>query len=419
MPPIPNECLAEDAEVKRLEALIDALVHDLSQEDLEPGEPGLSSAQKAALGAQITSASGKLRIAQHALTECERRVNPPDPETQPSLSVLAIHVVQSIQTPGNGIRLVRNKPAAVRVFVASGIDNGFDNGAGPNRWPNVSGELRVTDAAGFTTGPLSPFNQNGAIVAQPEAEVSEDDGSHTLNFRLPLAAVSTDELRIDARVYVRGHESDGAGWTADGTTTVQFVERRSQEVTPVLIGDGPAGLPPPTMAQFVSILRRGALARFPIPSFAANPPFTFTTFLPLTSLFGWAGLLSQLATVITIGRPSGGIRAGVVNFSPGHVLGGIGLPRLLITAPAFISTVASESTFAHEMGHTHALNHSRCTMTEPIFWDDRLPGRTNATGMHVEDGVVIPRGSSEIMSYCPDPGWPSVQAYNLIFDNPV
>jgi hypothetical protein len=107
----------------------------------------------------------------------------------------------------------------------------------------------------------------------------------------------------------------------------------------------------------------------------------------------------------------------------GNAMGGIGAPRGWLFVPSFVTTfgadVASEALFAHEMGHAHGLNHSVCRGDEPWLHDARLPARTDAIGMHAEDGTVIPRQSPEVMSYCAEPRWPSIATYNLIFDTPI
>ena len=57
----------------------------------------------------------------------------------PKLAVSRIEVVQSIQKPDNSVRLTANRRTAIRVFVDSGITNGFDFGLGPNRINGVRG----------------------------------------------------------------------------------------------------------------------------------------------------------------------------------------------------------------------------------------------------------------------------------------
>ncbi|MEP7115205.1 MAG: hypothetical protein ABI862_18225, partial [Ilumatobacteraceae bacterium] len=56
----------------------------------------------------------------------------------PSLSVTRLEVVQSIQKADNSVRLTANRRTAVRVFVDSGIVDGFDLGLGPNRVGGLS-----------------------------------------------------------------------------------------------------------------------------------------------------------------------------------------------------------------------------------------------------------------------------------------
>jgi hypothetical protein len=419
---IPGVCSPLQARIDEIDAEIAGLQGLLSGAGLPPGEPPLSPSEKAAIGQQINRLRATRREVQRELEECVRdNTPPPDPGTTPALAVTSLMATQSVQTLDNTMRLVRSKRTAVRVFVVSGISNGFDAGAGPNRWPNVSGELRVRDpATGFSSGPIAPLNPGGAITAVPVSELNVDNPGHSLSFRLPLSAVSVASLEITARVFVRGHENDPGGWTARGATSVTFTPRRSQEITPFLIAQATMGLPAPTLAQWATVLRRGALARFPVPFFVVNRPITLTTFNPMTSVpFGWAPLLSALATAVIVGQASGGIRAGLVTSSPAHPIGGMGTPRIGFAAPAFVSQTGNEALFAHEMGHSHGLNHSVCSGTEPILHDDRLPGRSDVPGFHVEDGAVVARGTGEIMSYCPDPLWPSRAAYDLIFDNPA
>jgi len=269
------------------------------------------------------------------------------------------------------------------------------------------------------SGFVQPFNPGGAITAVPRNELSIDNGSHSLNFRLPLSALSGRRLEIAARVWVRNHFGDPGGWTASGSTTVTLLDRVPQEVTPLLIIDTAGGIPAPTFATYVSLLRRGALARLPVPFFRVNPPITFPVPNNLMSVLGWADMMAGLTTLTFIGRPSGGIRTGIVGFAPTtRPVGGMGVPRILFNTPTFVSE-PGEDVFAHEMGHTHGLNHAICSGSEPWPHDERLPGRTDQVGLHIEDGAVLPRGTPELMSYCSTPTWPSNATYDLVFDNPA
>ena len=204
----------------------------------------------------------------------------------------------------------------------------------------------------------------------------------------------------------------------------------TQAVTPILIGDGIAGVGPPSMSAFSSALLQGALPRYPMAQlgFVVNPPLSFTTAENLQSPLGWIRLLLQLTGAILLSAPPG-IRAGVVP-SGTYPLGGIGSPRVLFNTPAFVVNVADTIAFAHEIGHTFGIYHSRCSGTEPDPIDGRLPfdGRTDEVGMDVASGTpfpmgvegrVVPRSTPEIMSYCRGgEQWPSTAFYSIIFDTP-
>lgn len=420
MPPVPAPCQAIADRITALEDELSALQRDLAGLDEPKDEPGPGPGEKGQIGRQINKVRAAIRDARRELTECVERNTPPPPaDTKPDLRVRYLEVTQGVQTGVNRVRLIRNRSTAVRVFVVSGVHNGFNAGAGRNRWPDVTGDLRVIDpATGMSGAALQPVNPGGAITAMPLKELNPEVLNHSLNFRLPMSAVSSPVIELRARVWVRGHYGEPSGWSTESSATVELLDRRPQEVTPLLLMDVPAGTPPPTMATFVGVLRRGALARLPVPFFSVNPPITLPVTQDLTSVVGWAGMLSGLATIIFIGRRSGGIRCGLLPNSAAYPVGGMGIPRIAFTAPAFAS-VTDEDTFAHEMGHTHGLNHALCTGNEPWPHDARLPGRSNATGLHIEDMLIRPRGTGELMGYCANPTWPSIETYDVVYDNPA
>ncbi|MEU8852199.1 hypothetical protein AB0C70_39625 [Streptomyces sp. NPDC048564] len=218
---------------------------------------------------------------------------------------------------------------------------------------------------------------------------------------------------------MRGHYGQGGGWNAEQTLTLALLPRRPQEITPLLLADVGNNSPAPTMASFNRLLRRGAQSRLPVPFFQVNPPITLPVTQNLNSLLGWFAMTAGLATAFFVGRRSGGIRAGLLNASlGGYPVGGMGIPRVWFTAPVFIST-PGEDVIAHEMGHSHGLNHAQCRGNEPWPHDSRLPGRARSIGLHVEDLLLRPPGTPELMGYCSPPTWPSKEGYDLVFDNPA
>jgi hypothetical protein len=351
----------------------------------------------------------------------------------PALSIGAIEVVQAIQHPGNSVRLVARKRTMVRVFVDSGISDGFDSGAGSNLVGGVSGSASVLPAgASFSSSAIGPLNANGVASARPAASFNRADGTHSLNFELPVNKLTAGTARIDVRVFAPGHQNDyGGPWTATASTTVTFLAQPTQELLPILIVDPGLGLPAPTLAQYNTSLG-GARARYPIADdgFIVNPALLYSTVVPgmfphvLTTEFGWGTLLLDIATMTFLfpTTPVGGIRTGLVPSDPRYALNGIATPRIAVSIPSQLSQAALQGTFAHEMGHTFGLNHANCCLPSGEVPDSRLPASTDDVGMNVPTRTVIPAGRGELMSYCGDtsacPGatrWPSTAFWDFVF----
>jgi hypothetical protein len=405
------------------------------------GTPG----QKAAAKQRINSLKDQIQRVSGQLQVCI--LNPPPPKPpgppHPSLFIVEIEPVQCLQGPAGGgpaqlrVPLVAGKRTAVRVYVDPMVTPaGHDEGAGPDRWPNVTGQLRVIDpitGATVASG-VAPLNPGGKIIAgNGGGSPDRNDSSTSLNFELPLAAILLPAVTITARVWVEGHENEPGGWTTSRSQTFSFQTRSTQIVTPFLIGDGKAGLAPPSLSTFTAALLQGALPRYPMSQlgFLVTQGFSFTTGEDLRNILGWWRLLGQVNTVILLSGPPGGIRAGVVPPSAGYPVGGVGFPRVgFFSAPGFVVNVADTPGFAHEMGHTFGIDHARCNGTEPWPVDGRLPpdGHTDEVGMDVASGTpfpmgtqgtVIPRGTSEVMGYCLDGfRWPSTVFYSIVFTSP-
>jgi hypothetical protein len=345
----------------------------------------------------------------------------------PALSIVGIEVVQTIQTPTNTVSLVSGKRTMVRVYVDSGITNGFNSGSGANNQPNVTGDVTVFPAAagmGFGAGP--PLNPGAAIVARPPAAINRNLFSHSLNFELPLAQVSGN-VRIDARVWVVGHEQDvGGPWRAFRSLTVTFSPQGAQTVTPVLIADRRLGNPPPIFAtQYVPTLS-GALPRFPLPEggFTVDPPQVLLSdplFHNLATLLGWQLLLLDLRTLVLIGGVAPrGIRSGMVASDPRNAASGVLGIGTTARAPAldwpsYISMPFDVPTLAHEMTHTFNINHAPCGIPATETPEPGLPARTEAPGANVPARLVVPAGTPEQMcGTATATDWPSTVLWGLL-----
>ncbi len=184
----------------------------------------------------------------------------------PKLGVTRIEVVQSIQTVGNTVRLTANRMTAVRVFVDSGITDGFDIGAGPGR---VSGVTASVLAESLDDGSVrncgSPWPGSQANPS-PNRDVLAD----SFNFDVPLAACRGN-VRFRAVVEVRGPPGAPPVSFATGSTDVSFTTKPAQEFLPLLINDPSSASPAPTLADILRepLWLRRACARTSVPGRSA------------------------------------------------------------------------------------------------------------------------------------------------------
>lgn len=334
----------------------------------------------------------------------------------PSIGVVAIEVVQSIQRVTNSVRLSAGKRAIARVWVDSGITNGFNNGVGAGQ-AQITGRLSVLPASGGPPVDSPPIlNVPATVNARPAASFDRDLFSHSLNFELPSGQLSGTR-RLNVTVFVPGREGQ-AGYTASGSTTVTFLPRPTQEILPFLLTDSRLG-GATNAGQFATSLA-GARTRLPIAQtgFTVHPALAAGTqsLEDLTTQFGWGVLVTRLAAMVFIfpSQPVGGIRSAIVPNNAAYALNGIALARFGLTAPAMVSRATLGATYAHEMCHLAGVDHAPCGSPGPPF-DPRLPGRTEDAGMDVPARTVIPALRGELMSLCGgELRWPSIANYDGI-----
>jgi hypothetical protein len=181
------------------------------------------------------------------------------------------------------------------------------------------------------------------------------------------------------------------------------------------------------MDQFHTAVLTGALPRYPVAEdgFVIHPPFPWETSNDLRiSDFadpnGWWYLLQQLQTVRLLSSdPVDGIRCALVPDGPWG-WSGIGFAHMWGSrVPAFIVEASDTTSFAHEMGHAFGMWHTSCNGTEGWPIDDSRPGRIDDVGLNVQTQTIIPKLTPDIMSYCLDERWCSVQFYKAIFNQGV
>jgi hypothetical protein len=326
------------------------------------------------------------------------------------VAVTAIEVVQAVQRADNSLPLVANRRTSVRVFVSSGLGDGFDFGAGPNVLPNVRVRLRALDPArGMNIDAGLPWNLPHDAPALPD-RLLEDAALH---FELPLPACS-GSVALQASV----EASLPGGWTAvaSGSVNVQFVRKPRQQILPILVADSLTPLPAPPLASLANNLAGSQRYQpFAEDGFTVNPPLSITTppFVDLRTGFGWGLLTTMLTTAIATSPSSGGVRCAIVPRSDLYAWGGMAIPRILVTAPSLVCQADSPSVFAHELGHAYGLMHVNCGGPAGPF-DARLPLMTDEPGIDWSDRSFKPAGTNELMSYCP-PDWTSTAHWNIVF----
>lgn len=395
--------------------------------------PGTSASLGGFAGTQDTNATYELTATNSCGTTTRTvtvRLRQP-----PTLAILGVEVVQSVQrfafgnpAQQNTVRLAARKRTMVRVYVDSGISNGFDNGAGPNLQPNVTGRVNVfpPGASAGTTAVLR--TAGGTISARPQATINRDRLDHSLNFELPSNLIE-GAVRLEVRVWVTGHENEvGTGWNPwDTPLTVNFQPRRAQPVVRIFVRDTNQNLAVPTTAQYETS-RTGARARFPVAFAAGMPVFIAPGFETINSAHdlrtraGWENLLDDIADIADGFVDNGEIWTALVPNQANYNVNGIG--TLGGTQPHMVARAALPATFAHELGHNFGFMHANCGLQAGDTPDSRIPASTEDTGMDVFRTFVIPNATSELMSTCTptwagatfQDRWPSIAFWDIVFD---
>ena len=311
-----------------------------------------------------------------------------------------------------------NRRTAVRVFLDSGINDGFNYGSGPNRVTDV----KVTVLAqSLTTGSFrdcgSPWPGSAATPA-PNRDLLAD----SFNFDVPLAACA-DLVRFHVFAEWRRVPGQPPQTSATSIVDVAFAPKQPQQLLPMLIADPSSASPTPTMADFFADFNgpKGPAHAQPFPEggFTVNPALSLTL-SPLETLkvgLNWSLLVARMTTMIFLfpSTPVGGIRSGIVPNDGSYPWGGMALPRVAVTAPSLIVQAGMPQTCAHELGHAFGFLHVNCGGPAGPY-DGNLPLTISDPGIDVAARTIVAAGSSELMTYC-YPQWPSVQHWTRLFNS--
>lgn len=335
----------------------------------------------------------------------------------PLLSITRIEVVQSIQTPTNTVPLVAKRRTAVRVFVDSGISDGFDfgTGLGPNRVGNLRALLVAENLESgdvFDCGP--PW---GALfVAGPG--LNRDVLADSINFDVPVEACEGN-VQFRATVMQLG-PTGSASPPASGSVDVTFTPKSQQMLLPFLIGDPSSASSAPTMADFFACLTGPAEAHpFPEDGFIINPALAFSVSgvekLSVPDNWMWLVMRLQTMSFLFASQPVGGVRMGIVPNDPAYPWWGMALPRTGAAPPAFIVKAGDAETCTHELAHSAGQLHVNDGRASWPYGG--LPLMLSDPGLNVTTRTLFPSGTSfEAMSYSA-PQWPSIPHWEHMFNS--
>lgn len=322
--------------------------------------------------------------------------------------------------PDNSLRLVSEKPAWVRVYVAG------------RNIPGVTGTLEVLKRSnGFLWTSVATLNPQppGSVTAVANPDYATERGTlgSTLNFIIP-ADEMCGTLRLIARV-------NAGRWTDSLTTDIVVTLRQTLRLAGVMIAyNGPASsamnapnltIAAPTLAALQAMSGR-ALTLFPVratANFRAAGTITWTQHLQ--DPFGATGCTTNwdaLHAAVVNARTADGNQAGWVYYGvlptgvPMGPVGGCG------GGGVSVGPVGAGGTMAHEIAHACGLDHAPCggaprpDANYPTY-EPYGAGSIGEFGLDVNNGnISSPVGARDFMSYC-GPSWISPYHHRRLVDN--
>jgi hypothetical protein len=365
-------------------------------------------------------------------------------QRRPALRIAGVEVIQAIQRfsltgEKNSVRFCARCRTVARVYVDSGLIDGFDYGAGANTLPGVTGSITLR-RGGLPPATVTPFNTGGVVIARPAGLINRNNLPDTLNFLLPIEVLD-GAVTIDVRVSVANPSvGAGVGWAdTDSSTTVTFETRPRRGIVKFLVRDDLLGLPAPSDADFAASLQ-AARARYPI----AEDGFVVHMVVgqklmaikhDLRTKDGWTDLLDDIEDFADDHPDESLIWAALVPSnlkSPinpngyelkGRARQGNDVEFIIVwddVRPCLAVQNGLGASFAHELGHVFGFDHSPCSDGDwPEDVDSSMPGRTEDVGMNTFTApapMIVGAGVGELMSYCDDQTrWPSIKFWHRMF----
>lgn len=354
----------------------------------------------------------------------------------PHPHIRGVELVQAVQAPDpllggstNSVRLVERKRTALRVYVESGLSNGFSWGKTPGELP-LTGTAHIAGASGV---------QYGIVPIKVHSATQTANRGSALEFELPWQLLR-GSVTVSVSIWP---DPPPLGTTAFAVATASvtglFEHRRNQVIYRLAVRDDlrPA-LPIPTVADWRASLR-GAIDRFPVAETgfieAVTPGWEVmgTDDNDLGTEEGWQDMLDDfddladdfynpnnetIWAAVTPNPPSGVWATNVAGIAHAYASGGWFASdevRVMLDRKGLLAS------FAHELGHTVGLHHSGGYEHIGIKGvDTSLPPstETGAVLWRASDDHTIVAPSPELMAYSktPEERMPSIETWKRLFN---
>jgi hypothetical protein len=325
-----------------------------------------------------------------------------------NLRIDGLYLVQSVQTYGRGVPLVRNRDALLRVFVTANQMNAAT--------PDVrirfyhSGVLTST-ATIAAPGLATPLGANDAVLGN-SWNLVVDKALVQPNLSV-LADVDPGNAVPEGNEADNLFPSSGTPILADVRSTepfsVRFIPVRTQADNRV------GNVTAVNRDDFLT----AAMAMHPLASFDASVSGVYTTstgapLQPGNENQAWNAIVAEILALRTAGTTTQ-YYYGVVNPSYSAGIAGVGY----IGAAAAIGwdkLPSASSVAAHEWGHNWRRDHAPCG--NPTSPDARYPyagGEIGVIGYDFVTATVKPASSHDLMGYC-NQEWISDYTFQNILD---
>jgi hypothetical protein len=326
------------------------------------------------------------------------------PAATRDLQIIHMGLYQSVQNPSNGVTLIADKPAILRVYAqASAADS-------PAPVASVTIEAR---RAGRPIGSRTVGPQ--AVSTAPTA----DDMTTTFNFDLPMEWLK-GQVELTATIDKKSNvaESNESNNTRTGTFTFHEVPALDLTIVPITYVDTQTGI---TFSEpGHDPISEWLLSAFPVSevNVAIHAPFTFTG--NLRQADEWVRLLNELSALwaAEVGAGSGQVYYGLVpNSAPGGGswfsggVSGLGWIGQRVSAGVNVGPETGEAA-GHEIGHNFGRYHAPCG--NPSGIDPHFPYPNASIGVYgvdtTDETLLDPELTHDMMSYC-GPEWVSDYTY--------